>query len=78
MEKVENPMKKVARQLAHIMDDQKKIHEMNEWDREGVREALKEIQDEILKKGYDIHTVMFLAEEYKTLSIKDYYEWKYI
>lgn len=74
----ENPIKKIAMHMAHLMDDQKRIYEMTEWEREGVREALTELNNEILKKGYDIMTIMHYAEEYKTLSMKDYFEWKYV
>jgi hypothetical protein len=77
-ERKKNPKKQLAMHLAHIMDEQKRIHEMTEWDREGVREAHREITNEILKNGYDISTILYYAEEYKTLSIKDYYEWVYI
>ena len=77
-ERKKNPIKQIAMHMAHLMDDQKRIHEMTEWDREGVREALNELNNEILKKGYSISSIMFYAEEYKTLSVKDYYEWVYV
>lgn len=77
-ERIKNPQKQIAMQLAHIMDDQKRMYKMNDWDKEGVREAHKQITNEILKKGYNISTILYYAEEYKTLSMKDYLEWVYI
>ena len=81
MEKLErkpNPMKQLAMQLAHSMDDQERSHEMTDWDRKGVRECHNQICNEILKQGFNIDTIMRYAKEYKTLSMKDYIEWRYI
>jgi hypothetical protein len=78
-ERKENPMKKAAISLVHMMDYQKKSHEMNDFEREIFREEYNEfVMKEIVKKGYDIQMLLMLGEEYKTLSMKDYMEWRYI
>ncbi len=77
-ERKENPMKRIAINLAHQMDTERNIHKYNDWDKEGIRQYGKEIRDEIWKKGYDVTTILHYAEEYKTLSMKDYMEWRYI
>jgi hypothetical protein len=79
-ERQKNPMKQLAMHLAHSMEDQKRIgvEFLPEWKREEIREYHKYISDEIFKNGYNIHTMLDLAEEYKTLSWKEYKDWMYI
>ena len=78
----ENPLKRFAIQLAHQMDDEKKIREefLPPWKEEEIRECGRYLRDEIFKKGYasQIGTIIHYAEEYKTLSIADYREWRFI
>lgn len=77
----ENPLKRYAIQLAHQMDDEKRIREdfLPPWQEEEIRECGKQLREEIFQKGFasQIHNIMYFAEEYKTLSIARYREWKY-
>jgi hypothetical protein len=78
-ERKENPMKRTAINLVNMMDYQKNSYEMNDFERQLFKEEYNEfIMNEVIKKGYDVQTLLMLGEEYKTLSIKDYMEWKYI
>jgi len=62
------------------MEDQRRAFEenLNEWQREEIREYHKHLSDEIIKHGYDIGTMLDLAEQYKTLKWNQYIEWVYI
>lgn len=73
--RVENPIKRAAITLAHLMADEER--EMNDWDREDNRKALVQLNNEIVQKGYDIGTVFHYAEEYKSLSMAEYMEWRF-
>jgi len=79
-EKIENPMKRIAMNLAHQMNDEKKIHyiSMPQWKMDEIKAYGKEIRDEIWTNGYDIFTILHYVDEYKKLSMKDYLEWRYI
>lgn len=79
-EKVENPMKRLAINLAHAMSDERRMNweSMPEWKMNEIKAYGKEIRDEIWRNGYDITTILHYAEEYKKLSMKDYLEWRYI
>jgi hypothetical protein len=76
-ERKKNPMKELAMQLAHSMDDQKRIWNDNlpEWKREEIRETHTYICNEICKKGYNVEMMLRLAEQYKTLKMTEYVEW---
>lgn len=76
-ERKKNPMKQLAMQLAHAIDDQKRIMEedLREHQIQEIRAYHSQVIDEIWKKGYDIQTMLSLADEYKTLSWDDYIEW---
>lgn len=78
-ERKENPIKRIAINLAHQMDDEKKLnHEfMSGWREDEIKLYGKQIRDEIWARGYDIMTVLHYAEEYKKLSMKEYMEWRY-
>jgi hypothetical protein len=77
-----NPLKLFAFYLAHQMDDEKRMrHEfMPEWQMDEIKEAGKQLRDDIFKEGYagQIHTILHYAEEYKTLSWDKYQEWMYV
>lgn len=79
-ERKKNPIKQFAMHMAHQMDYERRMHEefFPPYKIEEIRESGKYLRDEMWKKGYDVHTVLALAEEYKTLSIADYREWVYI
>lgn len=76
-ERKKNPMKQLAMQLAHAIDDQKRIMEedLQEHQIQEIRAYHTYVIDEIWKAGYDIQTMLFLADEYKTLSWDNYIEW---
>ena len=73
-------MKRIAMNLAHQMNDEKKIHyiSMPQWKMDEIKAYGKEIRDEIWANGYDIFTILHYVDEYKKLSMKDYLEWRYI
>lgn len=75
--KEKNPMKFYAMMLAHQMDDEKSIYEdcLPPWKEEEIRECGTQLRKEILQKGLEIGSLMFYAEEYKTLSFLKYKEW---
>jgi hypothetical protein len=79
-ERQKNPMKQLAMQLAHSMDDQIRIRneDVAPWVREEIRETHYWISNEIIKRGYNISTMLALAEEYKTLKWGEYSEWMYV
>lgn len=79
-ERKKNPMKQLAMYLAHQMDDEKRIYDENLHPRkeEEIREAGKELRDEIYKSGYNIGTLLHYADEYKNLNWADYHDWAYI
>lgn len=79
-ERKKNPVKELAMHLAHQMDDEKRIREefLPPWKEEEIRENGKYLRDVMWKKGYDVHSILAYAEEYKTLSFSDYREWVYI
>ena len=78
-ERVKNPVKQMAIHLAHQMDDERSMFDENlpPWKEEEIRECGRQLRTEIFQKGYDINELLFLAEEYKTLSWDDYYDWLY-
>lgn len=77
-----NILKEYAIQLAHQMDDEKRIHEefLPPWKEEEIRAYGKYLRDDIFKKGLasQITTILHYAEEYKTLSWADYKDWVYV
>lgn len=75
--KEENPMKFYAMMLAHQMDDEKRIREdfLPPWKEEEIRECGKQLRDEIWRKGLEIGSLMYYAQEYKTLSFAEYAQW---
>jgi hypothetical protein len=79
MEKTENPIKRIAVALAHQMDDEKRLREefLPPWKEEEIRICGRELRDEIWKKGFNIETVLYLSEQYKTLGFAEYKEWMY-
>lgn len=79
-EREKNPMKELAIHLAHSMDDQKRLWDepLREHEIEEIRACHSQITNEIWKKGYDIGTMLHLAEEYKTLTWELYRDWVYI
>lgn len=74
-----NPMKELAIHLAHAMDDQQRIYDedLREHEIIEIRQYLSQINSEIIKKGFDVQTMLYLADQYKTLSWADYREWVY-
>lgn len=72
-----NPIKQMAIDLAHQMDDERKCREefVPQYKQEEIRECGKYLRDQIWKKGYDINQLLFLAEQYKTLKMSEYMEW---
>lgn len=78
--KKENPLKRIAINLHHQMEDEKKMHyiSMPQWKMDEIKSYGKEIRDEIWAKGFDIFTILEYVDEYKKLSMKEYVEWKYI
>jgi hypothetical protein len=75
--KEKNPMKFYAMMLAHQMADEKRIYDefLPPYKVEEIRECGKELRDEIWRKGLEIGSLMYYAEEYKTLSFAKYKEW---
>ena len=75
--KEKNPIKFYACMLAHQMDDEKRIdwEALPPWKVEEIRECGTQLRDEIWRKGLEINSLMFLAEEYKTLKMSEYAEW---
>jgi hypothetical protein len=77
--KVKNPIKQTAVSFAHMMDYNENQFKMGDWEREAFRKEYNTfINEEIINKGYDVTMIINLAVVYKTLSMKDYYEWIYI
>lgn len=74
-----NPMKELAVHLAHSMDDQRRMREefLQPWKEEEIRQYGKQVSDEIVRKGYDVSTMLYYAEKYKTLTFLEYREWIY-
>ena len=79
-ERQKNPIKQIAMHLAHQMDDEKRMWDENlpPWKEEEIRTYGKYLRDEIFHKGYDVQTVLYYAEQYKTLSWSEYKEWLYV
>ena len=79
-ERQKNPIKRLAMHLAHQMDDEKRIYDedLHPWKEQEIRQAGKELRDEIYKSGYDINMLLHYAEQYKTLSWAEYHEWQYV
>ena len=73
----ENPKKRLAIELAHQMDYERKmrIEPLREWEKEEVREVGNKLRMDIVKSGYSVEDILFLAEQYKTLSLADYMRW---
>lgn len=76
-EQKKNSMKQMAVELAHIMDDSQRYEEMTDCQQEEHRATQREINSQILENGYNINTLLYLAQEYKTLSIEEYFQWIY-
>lgn len=79
--KERNPIKEIATHLAHQMDREKALYENENYyprEIELVREEGNYLRNEIIRKGYNVSTVLHYAEEYKTLGFKEYFEWIYI
>lgn len=77
--KQKNPKKELAVTLAHMLLDQERLYneDLPPWREEEIREYCSEVRNMIWKSGYNFDELMFLAEEYKTLSFINYREWIY-
>lgn len=73
-----NPMKELAKRLAHQWDYESRIDSLNEWEREETREEGVRIRNEISEKGYDVNMIVHYAHEYKTLTLHQYMEWIFL
>lgn len=73
-------VKRLAMQLAHQMDDEKRILDENlhPAKEEEIRMYGKILRDEIYKSGCDIGSVLAYAEEYKKLTWAEYRGWEYV
>lgn len=78
-ERKKNPMKELAIHLAHAMDDQQRIYneDLREHEIKEIRQYLSEINNKIIRNGYDVETMLHLADQYKTLKWAEYREWVY-
>jgi hypothetical protein len=78
VEKIENPMKKTAMALVHMMDHKKRLAEMDEYQRELFMEEYNNfLMQEIVLKGYSFDYLMLLGLEYRQLTLSEYMEWRY-
>jgi hypothetical protein len=73
--KEKNPVKQLAVQLSRQMDSEREM--LSPYEREELKEYGNQLRDEIFKKKYDITQVMYYVEEYKSLSIEEYFKWIY-
>lgn len=76
--RVENPIKRAAVDLVHMMDYQHKMHEEGGYKAELFQKEYNAFIMDLIKKGYDHQTLLMYGEEYKTLSMSEYFEWRYI
>jgi hypothetical protein len=77
-ERKRNPIKAAAIDLVHMMDYMKNPERLRPYERELFREEYNLFIRDLMKKGYDMSTLLALGEEYKTLNLMDYREWVYI
>jgi hypothetical protein len=77
--KKKNPEKKMAMDLVAMMDYSQKLKDdfAPDYKREMFKAEFDEFRMEIVRKGYNINRLLYLGEEYKTLSFEDYYRWIY-
>ena len=78
-ERKENPVKKMAILLAFQMDDEKRIREgyLNAREVEEVKATGNQIRNEIVKKGFNVPSILKYVEEYKNLTFDEYKDWIY-
>jgi hypothetical protein len=74
-----NPIKMMAIHLAHQMDRENEMYETPklDWEIEEIKENGRELRNDIVRKGYDIGTLLYFVGQYKTINFKEYQEWLY-
>lgn len=75
-----NPIKEVAMQLAHQMEREAEIKEgfLSPRLEEEIIEYGNRLRNDIIKKGFNIDMLLHYAEEYKSLTWDNYFEWLYV
>lgn len=64
----------LAQMYVTLEDEYKKAAEYNLYELDEIKEGLENVRDTLFQKGYDIDKFIYYQELYRTMTMKEYFE----
>ena len=64
----------LAQMYVTLEDEYNKASEYNLYELDEIKEGLENVRDTLFQKGYDIDKFIYYQQLYRTMSIKEYFE----